>query len=65
MLDTGEQDYLSVSEAAQRLGINVSTMHHRVAEKRFFGVIKTNSTTGCYRIPLTGVEEFDRDRQIS
>ena len=57
--------YLTVTEAAARLGVDTSSVRRWIAEGRFVGVVKTNPLRGRYRIPLSSIEEFEKNRQVS
>lgn len=69
MRDTHEPQqvqYLTVTEAARRLGVDTSSVRRWIAEGQFAGVLKTNPLRrGWYRIPLSSIEEFERNRQVN
>lgn len=58
-----EVTYLTVTETAMRLKVTDRSVLNWI-EKGYFPGTTRISPTGPYRIPLTAVEQFEKNRQI-
>jgi len=57
--------WLTVSQAAKRLGVDGRTIRRWIESGYFPGTEKTSPQRKAeYRMPLTAIEQFERDRKI-
>lgn len=61
---TKSKKYYTVTQAAERLGLDVSTVRRHVTAGSFPGTIRTSPGKGDYRIPEEAIEEFEAKRKI-
>lgn len=65
--ETGEKvkdNYMTVPEAASRLGVTDRSVLNWI-EKGYFPGTTRISPTGPYRIPLAAIVQFEKNRQIT
>lgn len=56
--------YLTVTQAAARLGVDVATVRRWIDAGWFHNVIRTSPKSGSYRIPVKSIEQFEKAREL-